>query len=132
MKLTLRQIANATNAIGGNGDGPLQRLLQKELPAATAFKMARIARIIDVEVKSMQEQHRALVKKHGTEYEGGNIRVEADEILSFANDLDDLLAVEIDLEIDVLSIDLLDKVRVMPADMLALSFIFDDKENSNE
>jgi hypothetical protein len=44
---------------------PLARLTMLRLPAASAYHIARLARLVDVEVKAVQEQRNAAIKELG-------------------------------------------------------------------
>ena len=97
MKLNMIDIVNATGAMNGDG-GPLQMLMEQQLPAVTAFKVARIAQALTPEVQAFRQSYEALVRKYGVEQDGA-ITVPPDSKPLFMEELETVLKVEVDINI---------------------------------
>lgn len=103
----------------------LQRLISLELPAATSFAIARTVRPIQAELQSYEQARVMLVRKLGEERDG-QISVPLDKLTEFNVEHLALLDVELKLDINLLSPDILGETPVMSADLMALWFLFEE------
>ena len=104
----------------------LQRLVSLELPAATAFQIARAARPIQIELQSYEQQRVALVRRLGEE-KNGQVTVPPEKFEEFNVEHQTLLDVEMELDITPLNPAILGEVPVKPADLMALRFLFEEQ-----
>ena len=104
----------------------LQRLVSLELPAATAFRVARVVRPIQVELQSYEQQRVALVQRLG-EKKGGQTTVPPEKFVEFNTEHQALLDVEMELDITPLSPSVLGDIKIRAADLMALEFLFGEK-----
>lgn len=105
----------------------LQGLLALELPAAVSYKVARAAQPVLAELRSYEEQRVKLVQQFG-ETDGQQTVVKPDKVAEFNAEMNELLRVDVDLEIRTLDPDLLDNVKIKPADLLLVWFLFGEEE----
>ena len=90
MKLTLRQILNATQAF--------QKLINTDLPANIRFRAKRfVKQIIDIS-KDFQEQNSKLIEKYGAKNEKGIMEVLPEKFAEFSVEIDVLLKEEVELK----------------------------------
>ena len=104
----------------------LQRLISLELPAAIAFKVARVARPIQAELQNYEQQRVALVRRLGEEKDG-QTTVPPSKFVEFNTEHQALLDVELELDITPLSPDVLGEASITPADLMVLQFLFEEK-----
>ena len=127
--ITLKQLAAATNVLGDNRSGALQRLMREPLPAVASFQFARRAKKIISEWDLLKEEIFKLVEKYGEEQEDspGHWNVLPDKMEEYQAELNSLLDAEIKLDIEPIRIELLGDMSVSTDDMVVLQFLFSDK-----
>ena len=106
----------------------LQRLISLELPAATAFKIARAVRPVQAELRGYEQQRVALVRRLGKEKDG-QTTVPPEKFVEFNAEHQALLDVEVELDIMPLSREILGDTKVKVADLMALQFLFENEED---
>ena len=119
IKLTLGNLLNARE--------PMAKLLGKELPVKTAYKLSKLVKSINDEFKNFEEQRQNLVKKHGKEDETTkNFTVPKEKIQSFQDDIGELLKIEVEINKDPIRITELANIQASPVDLAALEKFFVD------
>lgn len=117
--MKLRELVLATEA--------LARLAMMELPAPIAFKVARTVRPLALELQTYEAQRVKLIQKFGERREN-QFTVLAIKRTEFDKEYEALLDVDIEIEIMKLLPDMLDELKVTPADLILLWFLFEEGE----
>lgn len=105
----------------------LDALMQQPLKAVNALQISRLAKLINAEMETFTEQHRALIVKHGGEPDDkGFLRVPQTAVPAFNIEYEEMVNSDIALGVRPLTIKALDDVSITPVDMLALEFLLED------
>lgn len=104
---------------------PLGRLSNEKLPLKVAFKLSKVIKEIDQNLTDIHNQREKLFKELAVEEEG-QLSIPPESVDEFNSQWGELLGVEIDLSLDVLSFDDLPDVQLTTQDMLKLSVIFEE------
>lgn len=119
MKMKLSQIIGAHD--------PLRRLAGEKFPANIAYRIQRNLRTIEPEVVAYNKSRNELIKtKYGEKSDEG-YRVKPDKIEAFTNEINEMLAEEVDVNIVTIEFEWLREIS--PLDMMALDWMFDSPKN---
>ena len=118
--MKLRDLVVAREALG--------RFLALELPAATAFKIARATRPVQAELQNYERQRVALVQRLGEDAGQGQIMVLPEKSAEFNEEMNALLDVDVELEIRKIDIGIFGETNIRAADLMVLWFLFEQKE----
>lgn len=119
--LTVREIVGGYPAIRAIAD--------KELPAVTAWKLAKILRTVGDEYDAYESARRPLVEKYGEQDEVGNIQVARANIQKFESEVKEVLDQEVVVALELISLDDLGDVPVKATDLAPAWFIFKEEHN---
>ena len=125
MKVKISDLLNSTEA--------LQKLAKTELKAKLAWQVGRILRAADEEIKNFNEARLTLIRKYGEKDEngelitddGGNCKILPDQITTFQEELNELIAADIDINANKILIDDLNSIDFTPAEMTQLEMFID-------
>lgn len=120
MKLTNGTIYNATKA--------LQKLKETPLPIKTSYKISKNAKTLLQKTSFIEEQRVSLVKKYGVESEEGMISVTPENAEMFAEEYNELMAIEEEVDIQMVDIDELNDVKLTSNELETISFLIDMEE----
>lgn len=107
----------------------LQELANTKMPAKQSFKILRTLKAVDAEYASIEEVQRNMIVNYGKKDENGEFMLDpegrgyliADEHQNkFAEEMNDLLFTEVELECDKISMDLFDNMNLSPNQLLAI------------
>ena len=120
IKLKISDIINSVST--------LKELMGKSLKSRVAYKVARLAREVENEYKLYDEKRIDLIKKYANHDENGELILDeegsfsvADEnVAAFRKELMELMDVEIELNVDKLSLEELDGCDFTPSEMVNL------------
>ncbi|MFZ5986929.1 MAG: hypothetical protein ACOYWZ_07380 [Bacillota bacterium] len=119
MKLTLKEILQNVESLG--------KLLNKELPVKTAYRLGRLSKALQSELDQFNLTRNNLIKKYGKEKDG-QYQIDPEDKISiekFSKEIDELLAIEINIDAyDPISIDDLGEIKLSAIDMNNLSIFF--------
>jgi len=98
-----------------------------DLPAPIALKIMRAARPLEAEFAAYEQQRLRLVNKYGQK-SGGQVMVaqDSEQWPRFAAEIQQLLDVDITVEIEPLPIEALGPIRITPAALGPILFLFAD------
>jgi hypothetical protein len=116
MMFTLGEIRNL--------EGSLTKIMDKDVPVKTAYKVSKFLKRISEELRAIEERRVALVKKYSRgEDEKGNFKVVPEKEIYFRKEFAELLQTEVD--IDVLPVPLNDfgDIALSPIDLMKLEKI---------
>lgn len=114
--VTYEQLRNARPA--------LQRLSAIPLPAKTALILSRYMKLIFTELDTFFDQHKALILKMGGTENAGNLTVPPANLPAFQSEFQTMLALELSIPLPPLDFELLAGCEITTADLLALDFLF--------
>ena len=108
IKVSLNDILNATETF--------QTIMQQSFKGSLAFKIARLARELNKEMDTFNEQRRKLLEKYCVrdedgnlkQLENGNVQVIPEKISEFNEEFNSLLATEVEINADKLPMDQID------------------------
>ncbi len=113
----------------------LRKLIDKELPVKTAYKISKITQAVNIEFNALEVARGNLVKKYGKEEEvskgkvpRGEVKVDPEKEQEFFQEFNTLLDEDMKMDIDPISIDDLENISLTPADLLALQRILKEEE----
>ena len=120
IKVKISELINSTET--------LQKLSQKDFKAKLAWSVARLLKAAEAEIQSFNETRMNLIKKYGEKDENGelitddkgNCKINNDSINEFSNELNDLIATEVEINANKIDINLLENVDFTPAEMAVL------------
>ena len=104
----------------------LNELSKKELPIALAFKIQRAQKKVSEELIASDKVRQSLIEKYKEkELENGVVQIKKDKLNEFNDKINELMAQEIDLDIEKINIDDLEKSveKVKPQTLMQLETI---------
>ena len=104
----------------------LNELSKKELPIALAFKIQRAQKKVSEELIASDKVRQSLIEKYKEkELDNGDVQIKKDKLNEFNEKINELMAQEIDLDIEKINIDDLEKSveKVKPQTLMQLETI---------
>jgi len=104
----------------------LNELSKKELPIALAFKIQRAQKKVSEELIASDKVRQSLIEKYKEkELDNGVVQIKKDKLNEFNEKINELMAQEIDLDIEKINIDDLEKSveKVKPQTLMQLETI---------
>lgn len=104
----------------------LNELSRKELPIALAFKIQRAQKKVSEELIASDKVRQSLIEKYKEkELDNGNVQIKKDKLNEFNEKINELMAQEIDLDIEKINIDDLEKTveKIKPQTLMQLETI---------
>lgn len=106
----------------------LQQLANTELPARDSFAVLRMLKVIDKEYETIEATQRKMVEAYGDRDELGNYKfdnrggiiIKEESAQTFSAEMEQLLNTPVNLEINPLKIDVLDKLQFTPTQLLKM------------
>ncbi len=118
--MKLKQLIEAESA--------LHKLMNTPLPAAVAFRLKRVVRVVQPELQAYEEQRLKLVYELGEKDEKGQTIVTPENLPAFTEQIEALFNEEVELNYKPLPIKDLGDTAVTTADLLLLDWLFVDEE----
>lgn len=111
-----------------NSTDVLQKLAGKELKAKLAWQVGRMLKEAEKEIQSFNETRMQLINKYGSKDENGelvmdennNCKIEPESINNFSNELNELIASEIEINAHKIKIDDIENINFTPSEMAQL------------
>jgi hypothetical protein len=119
MELTLKQLVEKSESLG--------KLLNKELPIRSAYRLGRLLNAIKIELKEYDIHRNLLIKKYGKEKDGQFSIDPKDELAieSFVRDNEELMSVWVKIDsYNPISINELGDIKLSPIDLGNLEIFF--------
>lgn len=117
MKTTIKQVITSSEA--------LNSLMASKQPVKVAWRIARIVRLLEPELKAYEEARMKVIKQYG-EIDGDKFSVTAENVPAFNDALAALLTEEIDLATEPIRIDDLDG-SISAQDLVALEWVLTEE-----
>ena len=126
IKVNLNDIINATET--------LQKIMQQPFKGSLAFKIARLARELNKEMETFNEQRRKILEEYCIkdengnlkQLENGNVQIIPEKINEFNNEFNSLLSTEVEINADKLPVDNIDAFEITPQEMLNIEVFFEE------
>ena len=126
IKVSLNDIVNSIDTF--------QAIMQQSFKGSLAFKIARLARELNKEMETFNEQRRKIVNEYSLKDENGevktdehgNIQITPDRIQEFNTEFTNLLNTEVEINADKLPMDNIDDFKVSPQQMLNIEMFFEE------
>jgi len=126
IKVSLNDIVNSIDTF--------QVIMQQSFKGSLAFKIARLARELNKEMETFNEQRRKIVNEYSLKDENGevkfdengNIQITPDRIQEFNTEFTNLLNTEVEINADKLPMDNIDDFEVSPQQMLNIEMFFEE------
>jgi len=116
MKIRVAEILNMKEA--------LQRLVQKEIPISTSFKLVKFTKQVNDKLIDIENSRIQLVTKFGTKNEEtGEIHVDKDKTNDFMKEINNLFQEEVDIEFDQIRIEDFGNISISTSDIILLKSI---------
>lgn len=121
MKVSINEILNAINVVRVLSNTPMK--------AKTAYKIAKLINIIDKEYNTFQDVRNNVIKKYGVYDENGNLKIDDNNNYvikpeyqdDFANELNELLKEQVDINISPLEMNDFEEHTFTPNEMGVLA-----------
>lgn len=125
IKIKLNDIVNATETF--------TKIMQQSFKGSLAFKIARLARELDTEMKTFNEERQKIVQKYGKKDENGeliadengNVKFDNADIEEINQEFSSLLETELEINADKLPMDSIDEFEITPQEMLNIEVFFE-------
>ena len=102
---------------------PITRLMTEKMAISVAFKLKQTLALLQEQIKTYDETRVELINKHGKD---GEIKPESKNFNKFVNEMEELLATEVKLDVEKISQSDLNKIEITPADLMALEWLIEE------
>jgi len=114
----------------------LRKIVDKPLPVKTAYRLSKIIRIVNDEFTDFETARGKLVRKHSKEGEEegspAEVKVDPEKQQQFFEEFNTLLGEEIEIDINLISLEDLGDISLTAADMFSLQKIIKEDEEKVE
>lgn len=125
IKVSLNDILNASTTFS--------TIMNQSFKGSLAFKIARLARELNKEVETFNEERQKILQAYCEKdengelvtLENGNVKVKDDKIQEFNDEFTSLLNTEIEVNADKLPLDKIDDFDITPQQMLNIEMFFE-------
>jgi len=124
IKIKLNDVVNSTETFN--------KIMQQSFKGSLAFKIARLARELDTEMKTFNEERQKIIQKYGKKDENGELIIDENGNISFDKtnlneinqEFNSLLETELEINADKLPMDSMDNFEITPQEMLGIEVFF--------
>ena len=106
----------------------LSALFTKDIPIQASWKISKFVRQIETEHADFEVNRMKILEKHVDKEKG---KVPEDKLDAFKKDMEDLLAVEVELEVTPIDIKELGNISVPPLALARMAFLFTETEEAD-
>ena len=125
IKIKLNDVVKSTETFN--------KIMQQSFKGSLAFKIARLARELDTEMKTFNEERQKIIQKYGNKDENGELIIDENGNVKFDNanieeinqDFSSLLETELEINADKLPMDSIDNFEITPQEMLNIEVFFE-------
>ena len=126
IKIILNDVVNAT--------GTFNKIMQQSFKGSLAFKIARLARELDKEMQTFNEERQKIIQKYAKKDENGelitdengNVTFDTDKVQEVNEEFNSLLSTELEVNADKLPMDYMDSFELTPQEMLGIEMFFEE------
>ncbi|WP_238884536.1 DUF1617 family protein [Clostridium sp. YIM B02551] len=117
-----------------NDAAKLKEIAQKQLQIKASYAIAKNISKIESELKIYNKEREKLIDKYAEKdekgniisYENGNVKFKDDCIDLWNRDINELLAIENEIEIHKFSISLLDNCHISASELIAIDYMIEE------
>lgn len=117
-----------------NSIDTFQTIIQQPFKGSLAFKIARLARELNKEMDTFNEQRRKIIEAYCLKDENGNlasddkgnVQIIPEKIQDFNSEFTNLLSTEVEINADKLPMDKIDSFEISPQQMLNIEMFFEE------
>ena len=110
-------------------------IMQQSFKGSLAFKIARLARELDKEMKTFNDERQKIIQKYGEKDENGelkadengNVKFEIDKLDEINEEFNALLNNQLEINAELLPMDKIDDFDITPQEMLNLEKFFTEE-----
>jgi sulfopyruvate decarboxylase TPP-binding subunit len=118
MEIKLGEIVNAKDS--------LIKLFKMDLPIIISYKLGKLVKEVDKEIKHFEEERFKLIKKYGELTDKNSYSVKPENVEEFAKDLKELLEISLKLEIEKVSLEnISSEIKLSAIDLVSLEKFVD-------
>ena len=107
--------------------------MQQPFKGSLAFKIARLARELEKEMQTFNDERMKIIRKYGKKDENGelvvgedgNVSFESDKIDELNSEFNSLLETELEINADKLPMDSIDEFELTPQEVIGLEKFFE-------
>lgn len=111
-----------------------QVIMQQSFKGSLAFKIARLARELNKEMETFNEQRKRIIDEYCVRnengeiktLENGNVQINPEKIQEFNTEITNILNTEVEINADKLPMDKIDDFDITPQQMLILENFFEE------
>lgn len=126
IKIILNDVVNAT--------GTFNKIMQQSFKGSLAFKIARLARELDKEMQTFNEERQKIIQKYAKKDENGelitdengNVTFDTDKVQEVNEEFNSLLGTELEVNADKLPMECMDSFELTPQEMLGIEMFFEE------
>ena len=122
IKMSLVEVKNAETA--------LNKVLSSQLDIKTSYNLGKIVKKLNEELTNLESIRIKLVDKYGTVNEKGEKNVEKDNLKEFYREYGEALKIEVEFDINKISIDKLSDIKLTPIEVSSLISIIEEPKES--
>ena len=122
IKMSLVEVKNAETA--------LNKVLSSQLDIKTSYNLGKIVKKLNEELTNLESIRIKLVGKYGTVNEKGEKNVEKDNLKEFYREYGEALKIEVEFDINKISIDKLSDIKLTPIEVSSLISIIEEPKES--
>lgn len=106
---------------------PLTKLIEKEIPVNTAFRLNKLIKAIDEFLTEIEEYRVKLINQYGVKNEEANqIEVPPKKMKDFSKEMNDLLNEEVEIDFQPININMFgEDLRLSTKDLMILEKLFE-------
>ena len=110
-----------------NISASLTKILSQDMPVLQAYRMTKLAKSADKELKVVEDLRIGLVKKYGETNEQGNVEVKG-RMSEFITEFNELLSEEVEISFIPINIDDLGDIKLSPVDLMNIDMFLVNEE----
>jgi hypothetical protein len=110
----------------------LRQLMSKNFKGSVSFKIGRLVRELDKELKLFEKERERLIKKYAEKDDNGNLiftgkNVKILDTIQFNKEIEELLNNELNINAEKIDIEIFDDVEISPEQAMILEYIIKEK-----
>ena len=117
-----------------NSMGVFNKIMQQPVNGSTAFKIARLARELNKEIETFNQEKDKLLNKYGQKDENGeletdennNVKISPENIAKINEEFNSLLSTTVEINCDKFSVNELNNLTITPQEVINLQTFLND------
>ena len=106
--------------------GAIARVMTTEVPFKTAYRLMRIGKKLESELKTLEEARIKLVKELGVKDDKGNHTVPKENMEAFVKQHDETMQVEVTIDVDLIPHSALELMKITASDLIEMEPFIDN------